>query len=393
MNEEQRFFINILADHIKEKKTDCFQKMNWEKISKLSRIHQVEGIVYTQCKAFMPENLVDEYSDYYSKTLYSYANRKALMNGISNLLKESGIAFFTVKGFMISKYYPISAMRTMGDCDIVVHRYDFPATVELLRANGFDGNDIISAEQWECEKNGFHFEVHDKLLQEGEFATNRQAAFFNEFDQYVDNGEIDPSFHFLFLLMHLRKHFLNRGVGIRQFMDLALMSQKEADLQWDWIETTLFELGLSKYAHVCYLLVEKWFGVIIPVEKEELSDESYEILTEKILNNGVFGFDNNENIMANAHTALLKAKGPIWFRRLTVLFHSIFLSYEIMRGYADCTFLDGRPWLLPIAWAKRIITIIGRDDHYREIEVIKNSFISTDELNDRKRILKLMELL
>lgn len=393
MNKENSYFIKILSDYIKRTDSDYCAEISWEEICRLARIHQVEGIVYLQCNTFMPEDKRNEYYNYYLHTLYDYLNREALMNVITDMFNKSGIEFFVVKGLTISGYYPVPAMRTMGDCDIVIHRRDFPDAVGLLRANGFIGNDITTSEQWGCEKNGFHFEIHDKLLQDGEYATNRQIKFFNDYDRFISDGAIDPSFHFLFLLMHLRKHFLNRGVGVRQFMDLALMSQKEPELRWDWIEKTLFELGLQTYAHVCYSLIERWFGVSIPAPKEKLSEESFELITDKIMRNGVFGYDDSGNLLANAHTALLKAKGPMWVRRGMVLLQNTFLSYEVMRGYADCGFLDGRPWLLPVAWGKRFISIAKRKDNSRAREVIKNSFIPTNELDDRRDLLEKMGLL
>lgn len=393
MNREYLFFINVLSDHIAGDDTIASDNLNWDEISRLAHIHQVEGILYSQCRAFMPEIIVEEYEERYLQTMYKYINRKKLMNQVDSVLNEYDLKHFTVKGFEVAKYYPYPALRTMSDCDIVVHRNDFKQIVSLLKNIGFVGNAIASTEQWGGKKNGFYFEIHDRLVQEGEYASNKQAAFFNNFDSYVNDGRLDVSFHFLFLLMHLRKHFLNHGVGIRQFMDLAVISKSGADLRWDWIEERLTELGLLKFAHVCYSLIDSWFGIIIPVEKDMLPDDFTIQVTEKILRNGVFGFDDKENKMANAHTALLKASGPMWMKRLIVLFQNVFLSYEVMRSYPDCGFLDGKPWLLSVAWCKRLVGIFTRANKTKTIGVVRNSFISTEELDDRRKLLDRMGLL
>lgn len=393
MIHEHLFLISVLSDHIARKDTVASCDLNWNEISRLARIHQVEGIVYSQCKAFLPKNIIDAYEESYLQTIYRYTNRKALMRQVDIALNEFGIKHFIVKGAEVAKYYPYAALRTMSDCDIVIHRNDFQQTINCLKDIGFQGNVITSTEQWGCEIDGFYFEIHDRLVQEGEYASKKQSAFFNNFDPYVNEGKLDVSFHFLFLLMHLRKHFLNHGVGMRQFMDLAVISKAETELRWEWIEEKLTELDLLKFAKVCYSLIERWFDVYIPSKKEILSEEFIDQITERIMKNGVFGFDDKENQVANAHTALLKASGPLWLKRIEVLFQNVFLSYEVMRGYPDCGFLNGKPWLLPIAWCKRLVSIITRTNKAKAIAVARNSFIPDEELDDRRKLLDMMGLL
>lgn len=393
MDVNEKCFISILSDYVNKRKTDQLNGIDWITILNLAQIHQTEGIVYYQCKEQLPDDINKTFEKCFMEDLYDYANRTTIMGRITNTLKEKGISFFTVKGLNISKYYPFPALRTMSDCDIVVKRKDFPVVVDVFRRMGFHGKEIISSEQWGCIYNKIYVEIHDRLVQEGEYATNLQASFFNNYDSYLDKGEIDSSFHFLFLLMHLRKHFLNHGVGIRQFMDLALMSMNDNSLKWQWIEETLIKLNLHKYAHVCYSLIENWFGVVIPVQYVSLPNEDVELLTLKILKNGVFGFDDTANKNANAHTALLKAKGPMLIRRLSTLMQNVFLSYEIMRGYSDCKFIDGKQWLLPVAWGKRLVIILCRDDKTNTINVINNSFIQQSELAERRELLEKMGLL
>lgn len=393
MNYEQQYFLRILSDHLSARKTEPILELDWSFIADLSRAHQVEGIVYFQCRGFMPNDISERLGKAFDATVYSYANRKAIMNNVINEMKDNCIFMFLVKGLRVSTHYPIPALRTMSDCDIVVHRKDIAFVHRLLKKMGFESKGNASLEQCGFDKNGMHFEVHDRLVQEGEYATNRQVAFFNNYDYYVNDGEVDPSFHFLFLLMHLRKHFLNHGVGIRQFMDLAAEIQRNEGLNWQWIEERLVFLELSRFAHVCYSLIKVWFGIEAPVDCMMLDKQFAKQVTEKIMSDGVFGFDNELNYNVDAYTALVLARGPMWFRRLSVIWRKVFLSYEIMRGYEDCRFVDGKPWLMPMAWARRFIGIVARKDNTRTVSVIKNSLLSKKELNTRIELLKKMGLL
>ena len=76
MTREDRFFIKILSDHINKKPTDKPAiDIDWTAISHLSRTHQVDGIVYMQCKDFIPTELKAFLERGYSSALYHYVNR------------------------------------------------------------------------------------------------------------------------------------------------------------------------------------------------------------------------------------------------------------------------------------------------------------------------------
>lgn len=393
MDREQSIFIKILSDHLNHRPTDAFNDLDWSVISDLAHIHNVEGIVYFQCKGLMPENIRSKHEQAFYSTLYDFSNRRQLMKNVAHSLVDEGLTFIAVKGLEVAKYYPHPELRTMGDCDLIVHRKDFAHTIRVLEKLGFAGSSITSVQQWGCDFQNYHFEVHDRLVQEGEYATIRQVAFFNDYDRYVNNNSLDVSFHFLYLFMHLRKHFLNHGVGIRQFMDLAVMIREEHELNWNWIQAQLQKLDLQIFAEVCYALIDRWFYIEVPVDYAILSEEDLDQITVKILKNGVFGFHDLDNRKANAYTALLKARGPLFIRRCSILFKSIFLSYEIMRGYEGCGFVDGRPWLMPIAWGKRLVSIISRNNKTNTVNVIKNSLTNKSSLDERQRLLKKMGLL
>ena len=393
MVNEEFLFIRTISDFLAETRTKLDEEVNWNTILRLAQAHQVQGIIYYQCKDCLPEDLRKSMEDTYWATTYYYANRKTMLREISTAFRQAGISFFCVKGYEVAQCYPVPALRTMGDCDIVVHSEDVPRTIRMLQALGYKGLDSVTLQQWECDKNGLHFEVHSKLIQEGEYATFNQTQFFNNYDSYLKDDILDPSFHFLFLLMHLRKHFLNRGAGIRHFVDLAAMIKNNESLNWKWIEEKLVFLDLQRFAYVCFALVERWFTITAPVDYSDVDDGFVDQITIKILNDGVFGFENKDNKLENARTALLITRGPLWLRRIRLIMQSVFLNYEIMRGYSGCEFVDGKPWLLPFAWAKRFIILIKGRDRSNVVNVINNIMIPEEELYNREEILKKIGLL
>ena len=124
----------------------------------------------------------------------------------------------------------------MGDIDIVLSTDDRVKAHEIIQNLGYR-NTVYEDAEWEYVKNGIEIELHDKLEYE---QLTEHDLYFNDFWKYVktENGEsyLDPNFHFLYLLLHLRKHLISFDVGFRQFMDIAVMAEfNKKILDWPWI--------------------------------------------------------------------------------------------------------------------------------------------------------------
>ena len=126
---ENPLILTILADHLYRRKTTLPADTDLSALAGLSRLHQVDGIVYMQC-GFPP---VPSMAEAYSAATFYYANRTRLMAKIAAALTEQEIPFFTVKGLNVAKYYPVPALRTMSDCDIVVPPEHMNAAVDSVK--------------------------------------------------------------------------------------------------------------------------------------------------------------------------------------------------------------------------------------------------------------------
>ena len=158
--------------------------------------------------------------------------------------------------------------------------------------------------------------------------------------------------------MHLRKHLLNHGAGVRQFMDIAVFTKAyQNEMDWDWIEEKLEELDLTRFAQMCYTFLYRWFGFPSPMEMQEISEELYESSTQRILENGVFGFQSSDDSTALASYAAVQGGvfGKIWY-----LLQTIFPPYALMQTMTEYRFVIGRPLLLPAAWVYRFILVAKR---------------------------------
>lgn len=377
---DNTILLTILSDHLHGRKTTLPADTDLAALAELARRHQVDGIVYMQCGS--PP--IPSMAEAYSAAAYYYANRTRAMAAVAEAFAEPPIPFFTVKGLNVAKCYPVPALRTMGDCDIVVPPSHFHAAMERMQSIGFESESETVTHEWSGTGRGIHVEVHDQLVQNVKTVSAAQAAFFNDFMPYVTDGVLDRNFHYLFLLAHLRKHWVGSGAGVRQFFDLAAILQNGEPLDFEWIEEKLALLGLTGLAHICFSLIERWFSVEVPVEFDRLGDEDAARVTEIVLQNGVFGEGDAHDGQRSRYAM---TRGPLWLKNLLFLIRSVFLPYKELKRYPGIAYLDGRPWLLPAAWVHRFFLLLKRRDTAKTRETLEQNIISHAELDERKAYL------
>ncbi len=392
MTREEHFFIQLLSDHLKGRQTEPCTGVNWDTIRYLSRAHQVDGIVYYQCKHFLPENICHDFEKAECATFFLFTNRRISMMKIENILRKANISFFTVKGFAVAQYYPIPALRTMGDCDYIISSNDVELADKSLQYAGFKKVNVYMQHEWTYEEKGLLFELHDVLIRENEYISAIQASFFNNYNEYLKDGQLDWNFHFLYLLIHLRKHIINNGVGIRQFMDLAVIINSEIKLDWEWLNQKCSELKITQFACACYDLLHFWFDVTVNCMNSTLDAAFIEKMSKTILANGVFGFDNKRNLENSAKNSILMGNAPRWINRTKAIIFSIFLPYRYMKRYPGCQYVEKKIYLMPIAWVHRMVMLTLRKDKSTSIRTLHKYFVEKKELDEREEFLYKMGL-
>lgn len=384
MDKEKAFFLRMLSDHL-QKKSTIFEDnldldLNWETIVAIAKIHQVEGILYYQCKKYLPEHIKGRLAQLYAADLFYYSNRVKQYKEIAKRLNEEKIPFYTVKGMMVSQYYPVPALRTMGDCDIVVHSVDKSKTHDVMLSLGFE-NEYHQITEWTYYKNGMEFEIHDHLLYD-EASNSKDSIDYTElaweYAEPNDNScyELDWNFHLVFLLLHLKKHILNSGVGFRQFMDLVVVMQNQ-ELNWNWIVDALDRLEIRQFTEVCFTLCKYWFGIKMPLSKD-LDMSFLEESTEKIFGNGVFGFEDERNSNSDVYNKVEKQG------KIKTILRYLFPAYRCIRYVPYYSFVDNRPWLLPVAWIYRFIRSLYYGKGEQSGKLITTALCSDEKVEERK---------
>lgn len=297
------------------------------------------------------------------------------------------IPYLIFKGTEISYYYPNSELRQIGDIDILVHEEDKERAAETLCRMGFstDAEQHASDHEWIFFKYDLEAELHNRLLYSADFNEEKHTAFTDRVWEYAttEDGTIyhlEPEFHFVFLILHLRKHFLWAGVGIRQFMDLAVM-MKNADLDWVKVEAYLSEIGILQFAKTCFALIYRWFDISSPITAALITDDFYLSATETILSDGVFGWMNKESLINNEIMNATRKHG-----RIMTAMAVIFPPFEQMREkYPQM----GR-WfiLLPLMWVRRMVESVIYKRVRSSMSYATKPLAMDKEMKKRNKMLK-----
>lgn len=371
MQEYKIEFLSLIADFI-----NCRQSLNAhydvKAICNVAKSHQLEAIVYYQTK--MPELIAP-----YVQQLYLFSNRKIIEQELREDFKRAGIRNMILKGTEIAKYYPIPELRSMGDTDILVDCSQKDLALQLMEKAGF----IRSGGIYEIHlnKNGMAIELHDKLMYNKETNATELVDFFSEMWSFEKNGELDISFHYIYTLVHLMKHFCNEGVGFRQFLDIAVL-YKYANIDKRWVDVQLEKLGLLKFSEICLSLCQRWFDIDLGIQ-DMLDDNFFEEATNIIFENGVFGFDadNKKNRAIAIMNNTEKNRAIVLIDKVK---NVVFPSYEVLRKKYD--FLNRKPILLPLAWVYRWCENISAGKLKSGICQIYDSKVSKTELNMRMEL-------
>lgn len=367
MNAEQKFFLKTLEDHIREEKTSVPDSIDLELVKNYAQSHQLEPFFYYQTGNAL-------FREAYYAQIIMYDIRASVADELFGFLSD--IPFFILKGIKVAKFYPVKELRTMGDIDLLVHLEDREEVDKRLIEHGFELVDKLTGE-WEYLKNGVLIELHTALVYKySKSTTDRKLQkYFNNCWDYYHDGELDFNFHVLFLFMHLRKHIMETGVGFRQFLDLAVLTLR-ADLDWEWIRKEAEKLDLFSFIEMVMAFNQRCFNVPSPFSTDMIDDPFVEKAVHIVFDDGVFGFENDDNQFNRAINEWKKTGNR--FARTGVFFKHVLWPYEKMITMPEYSWLRGKKYLLPLAWINRAAR------KSKEWRRLKNRYYASKSIADER---------
>lgn len=353
MNAESKLLIGALRRSVAGTIEDLSLSVDWQQFLRLARMHMLLPLVYDslhrESKDWeqVPERAKKLLHQAFLQAVYQDAQMDALGLKLQQKLSEAKVPHIFLKGVVLKHDYPIPALRTMCDIDILVRTNDYPKIDAIAESMGGkrefgDGN----------HRNyqfpgGVEVEFHPNLIHQDTPVGTQINPGWQYADPNNPNKMTEEGFY-LNTICHLANHFVTGGVGVRFVLDVWVnrhLRKPEADREA--VEKELEKLGLLEFTHKIEALSEHWFG-------EAESTPLLEELGEYILSSGSHGRSGR----AILNAVSLSAGGT----RASALIGKMFYSRAEMEDrFPWC---KGKPWLLPAAWCARAFKAVTMHRHH-----------------------------
>lgn len=389
METEYTYLLHLLGAYLREETPETSENVDWEALLSLAQIHSVTGIVGYMGRKYpiCPDpQRGPAFRGLCMGTISLFSRRFALAQAMVQALEDAGIDHILMKGFVLRDCYPVPELRTFTDIDLVIRPEDRAKCHELMLSLGFavkdDWEPVYSYyrgdEYYEIHTQIMEIDVSEKADYRGYFAD----AWAHAVPASAHSYRFTPEFHFLYMLIHIAKHIHGSGAGIRMYLDVAAFLQHQGTaLDWGWINSQLQTLKLYDFACVVLSAVERWFGIGCPMDFPPVAEDVLDIFTEFTLEAGVFGHHNRDGALAQMKHQEQDAPAS----RAKLLLRMAFPRAQTIQS--RYTYLQDKPWLLPVAWVHRFVkTRSGTGHHLETARQIISA--DTEEVDRLKTLIK-----
>lgn len=357
------------------------EDIDWQKVLDAAKRQKVEYLVAYALKRnpqlLCPSEIRDPLLKEARTTMFSNAVHK---RGIFQLLEDmeaAGISAVLLKGYAIADCYALPESRMCGDADIWINPKDEDRACEFMKKQGFTVDP-----RW---KNGHHavcnhpalgcVELHvilyDEIVEDvwfgkmdgSEFVVEPYLQMRTEDDKYQTLGYTD---HFIFLTLHMIKHFILSGLTVQMMLDVALYFKKhagkiDADRVWNTFGNLhyikLFNCILWAMVQYCGFSETDFPGICSEAAEQvetildDLEEGGWMGYADKAAREDGWKEYNRQILMKN------KSKLRYWMYMMSwnmgLYVKALFPAKHVLTAHYP--YIVKYPILLPYAWLHRLI--------------------------------------
>ena len=379
----QKTVLNLLSSAMFQMPFYTDEEVDWEVVFEECKAQSVISLafsalpkdevpqsVYTHWRALVNENLAVNSKISYAHTM------------LNELLNQAKIPYVILKGCASAEYYDDPLLRTMGDVDFYVPPEYFEKADKLLLKNGFKSNEIDHEYEKAYTKDDVIFELHNTVngVPGGKVGIKIRRYFDDVFDKselkHFDLAEYyspSPFHHGLVMLLHVARHMVTGGIGLRHFCDWAVFVDKVGDDFAQMFENTLKQVGLWRFAQIMTQFCIAYLGLkpqawVGNIDKKFLDD-----LKNDVFAGGNFGHKDLSRA-DEAKFITSRKKGGV--NNDSNFKQAVLSANEIVRKHWK--FADKVPVVYPAGWVffggrYAIRSIAGKRDRVKVSALVKGA--------------------
>ena len=387
LNITESVLINILRAFVADnEEKPNIDGVDMRKLFFLAKKNSVVGMVaYTLDKHKLVENPdhQEKFNHEYERTVMAMLSREASAAVLCKKLYDNKIEHILFKGMMVAETYPVPALRTYGDVDIVIREQDVNTLCEYMISQGYKHSVADAGVVNVFEKGKEHYEFHKNL----NVSNLKDTSYFERLWEHTMEHNryslrFDHNFHLCYLITHLEKHVYGSGAGIRMYLDIALYINKYRDkLDLDEVRKVLTDVNLGEFLNTVLFVCNKWFSLAVPSWVKPMDDELYNKMCDFMFSGGVFGDMSSEKNVENALRQNMQSSKKT--ARFKFLMSRIFPPFhELARMYPR---YSGKPYLAPVAWVNHLI-VFFKNKKYKRVKVVASA--DTSSAQQKKEFLE-----
>lgn len=283
----------------------------------------------------------------YFQTIDSEKQLRAA-EGIFAAFEKAGIDYMPFKGCNLKHLYPKTALRPMGDADILIRTGQYERIRPVMMELGFEEkletdhvylwrSPSLEVELHKCPAPPEDEDLYGYYGDGWRFAVPGKG---HRYDLSVEDA-------YVFLFAHFARHYRFSGIGCRHVLDLFVYRRKFPDMDMAYVEGELAVLGLLSFHRNVERTLAVWFA-------DGPEDPVTELITQFVFASGNWGTLESHSLLQQVKRA--RERGNAGGNRRQNLKAALFPPLRVMQR--QYPLLKKMPLLLPLMWPVRIVQIL-----------------------------------
>lgn len=333
--------------------------LSFEKVFYCGVKHEIANIAFYSVQKLRDkpkQDLFEEWELYCNFAVTRDVNQRFARDEILEEFDKHHIRSIEAQGTKVKELYPHPEYRTMSDIDFIVDLGSLGLAKEILQGLGYQCEDVDGVEVDGFREPNIHVEIHTEYFPN---TCPYHGVMRPPFSSVDKTGSYDINEFYIYNMLHIAKHYYNRGCGIRRIMDVhCLNAQYEKVVDEEYVKSVFEKAGVKEFVRNVSLLAECWFG------EGDSIDETNRMETY-LFHAGLHG-----NMQICMNNRLRKLYGErAYFYRIRYCLGRLFANRETMCIHYPV--LERIKVLYPVCWMHRLFRMAHSANRHKIMEEVK----------------------